>query len=395
LIEARIKLAEAEQKSVVALLEDLVRVREEELSLIEMRIDAGISVETDKLPAEAALSAARARLAAARAGSPAAKPFVVAGNDGRAEVAFATLAEAVAAARTGDAIEIRRNGPVVVDPIRVPVALAIRPAEGYRPVLQLSPEGVAGNGAILDTESPLILEGLELKRPRGPAGAPGTSVLVRTRHAPLYVTHCRFFVKGQGNALMVKCPADVTARNCLFEVDFDASSALVLAQASRSKVHVEQCILGGGGVAIEFTEPPEDMSLTFVNNTTQLFGPFLTVSQGPSKAGLEVLSKNPIRLHASGNVYEGAQPVLRAPARGRVIDVADAEQFPRGFSRLDFGKPGRGAGPGGTDLGADQELVGPGEAYQRWTKTPEYHEWRKKTNALLQAGDGKPPAGVP
>ena len=35
------------------------------------------------------------------------------------------------------------------------------------------------------------------------------------------------------------------------------------------------------------------------------------------------------------------------------------------------------AGPDGKDLGADVDLVGPGEAYERWKKTPEYQEWLK------------------
>jgi hypothetical protein len=392
LIEARIKLAEAERRSVMPLLEDLVCVREEELRQIEARIDAGALAEADGLAANARLSEARARLAMARAESPAAKPFVLPANDGRTEVGFATLAEAVAAARTGDAIEIRRNGPIVVPPIRVPVALAVRAAEGYRPVIRLSPGGVASNGAILDTKSPLILEGLELQRPGGTSKAPGTPALIRTHRASLHVAHCRFVVGGRGNALLVTSPADVTARACEFEGDPDTSSALGFAQAGRSKVHIEQCVLHGWA-AIHFTEPLEDMSVTFVNNTAWVTGPLVLVSQGPSKTG--PAAKTPIRLHASANIFYGQQPLLRAPARGRVIDISDAEQLRRGIVRLDHGMRGKGAGPGGTDLGADLDLVGPGEAYQRWTRTPEYHEWRKKTNSLMQAKDGHPPTGAP
>jgi hypothetical protein len=393
LIEARIKVAEAERKSVVALLEDLVRVREEELDQVEARIDAGTLTEADGLSAKARLSEARARLAAARAGLPPTKPFVLPGNGGRAEAGFATLAEAVAAARPGDAVEIRRNGPVVVDPIRVPVALAVRAAEGYRPVLRLSPEGVASNGAILDTKSPLVLEGLEFQGPGGPPKAPGIPALVRARRASLHVAHCRFGFRGEGDALLVTCPADVTARNCEFEGGPNASSAFGFARAGRGNVHLEQCWLSGRA-GIDFTGPPEDMSVTLVNNTAWLTGPLLQIPQGPSKAG-PAAAKSPVRLHASGNVFYGQQPLVRAPTRGRVIDSSADEQLRRGVVRLDPGTQGKGAGLGGTDLGADLGLVGPGEAYQRWTKTPEYLEWRKGTNALLRAKGGQPPTGVP
>jgi hypothetical protein len=74
LIETRIKLATAEHKPVVGLLENLVRNREEELRVMETRFEFGAVAEADVLPARQRLSEARARLAAARAESPAAKP---------------------------------------------------------------------------------------------------------------------------------------------------------------------------------------------------------------------------------------------------------------------------------------------------------------------------------
>jgi hypothetical protein len=394
LVEARIKLVGAEQKSVVDLLQDLVRVREEELDQIEKQIHAGTLTEADGQSAKARLAEARAGLATARAGSPPTKPFVLSGNEGRAEVAFATLAEAIAAARTGEAVEIRRNGTIVVHPIHVPVPLVIRAAEGYRPVLRLSPEGVAGDGAVLVTKSPLILEGLELQPPRGTTRAPGTPALVRAHRASLHVAHCRFLVRGKGNALLVTYPADVTVRNCEFEAAPDASSALAFAQAGRCKVRIEQCAFFGGGEVIAFTQPPENMSVTFVNNTANVTGPLLLV-QGPSKAGPAAALKGPIRLQASGNIFCGQQPLVRAPAHERVIDHSDAEPLQQGILRLDHGMLGHGAGPGGPDVGADMARVGPGEDYQRWTKTPEYHEWRKQTNALMQAKGGQPPTGEP
>src|SRR5262249_44636853 len=37
------------------------------------------------------------------------------------------------------------------------------------------------------------------------------------------------------------------------------------------------------------------------------------------------------------------------------------------------------AGKDKKDLGADVDLVGPGKAYERWKKTPEYQQWLKDT----------------
>src|SRR5262249_6409143 len=47
--------------------------------------------------------------------------------------------------------------------------------------------------------------------------------------------------------------------------------------------------------------------------------------------------------------------------------------------RLRPDSPGYRAGKDGKDLGADVDLVGPGVAYERWKKKPEYQQWLKET----------------
>ncbi len=74
LIEARIKLATAEQKPVIALLEELVGAREEQLRITQARFEAGAMDGADVPSAAARLSEARVRLVTARAESPETKP---------------------------------------------------------------------------------------------------------------------------------------------------------------------------------------------------------------------------------------------------------------------------------------------------------------------------------
>jgi hypothetical protein len=50
--------------------------------------------------------------------------------------------------------------------------------------------------------------------------------------------------------------------------------------------------------------------------------------------------------------------------------------------RLRPDSAGYRAGPDGKDLGADVDLVGPGEAYERWKRTPEYQQWLEDTGQL-------------
>jgi len=59
--------------------------------------------------------------------------------------------------------------------------------------------------------------------------------------------------------------------------------------------------------------------------------------------------------------------------------LADATKLSLEDIRLRPDSAGYRAGEGGKDLGADVDLVGPGPAYERWKKTPEYQEWLTET----------------
>jgi hypothetical protein len=63
----------------------------------------------------------------------------------------------------------------------------------------------------------------------------------------------------------------------------------------------------------------------------------------------------------------------------RTADAAPQQLTPEDF-RLHADSAGYRAGKDGEDLGADVDLVGPGPAYERWKKTPEYEEWLKETD---------------
>ncbi|MBW3595879.1 MAG: serine/threonine-protein kinase, partial [Planctomycetes bacterium] len=55
--------------------------------------------------------------------------------------------------------------------------------------------------------------------------------------------------------------------------------------------------------------------------------------------------------------------------------AADPELVAPDDFRLHPDSVGYRAGPDGKDLGADIDLVGPGPAYERWKKTPQYQQW--------------------
>jgi hypothetical protein len=72
--------------------------------------------------------------------------------------------------------------------------------------------------------------------------------------------------------------------------------------------------------------------------------------------------------------YEGGNVLARMEASPNRITPADF--------RLRPDSAGYRAGKDGKDLGADVDLVGPGAAYERWKKTPEYEQWLKDTGQV-------------
>ena len=88
-----------------------------------------------------------------------------------------------------------------------------------------------------------------------------------------------------------------------------------------------------------------------------------------------VLGNGRSRVRSKGSVrYQGGDLLAKA---GRAPEQLTPEDF-----RLRPDSAGYRAGKDGKDLGADVDLVGPGPAYERWKKTPEYQQWLKDTRQL-------------
>jgi hypothetical protein len=62
--------------------------------------------------------------------------------------------------------------------------------------------------------------------------------------------------------------------------------------------------------------------------------------------------------------------------------VQPAAKLAPGDYRLQQDSAGFEAGQDGKDLGADVDLVGPGAAYERWKKMPEYQQWLKDSGQV-------------
>jgi WD40 repeat protein len=396
-----------------------------------------------------------------------ARPFVVLARDGKPEQRFATLAGAVAAAAGGETIEVRGDGPFLSQPVYIRGAgLTIRAAKPFRPVIRLSPEGVAAKAPLLDCDAPLVLEGLDLQR----AGQPGEghyATLLHSRQAPLRAANCRFLLNhaGGGSCVLAEKSPACLLRNCEFITRTSTPCAVDCVCVPQGQFLMDNCLhLGGDTVAAHYRDlDPKEFSFRLARNTLVGEAFFrLNLDQPPKLSG-ELDPAPPLRVEASANVISvrhsvlvcGQSPTYLAQAKdlrpdevkallprlvawrdrgnlfapgknflaanlpstvlplqgpgsvgawerfwgvaetgSREADVVRyqggdlraklpgaAEQITPQDFRLLPGSPGKGAGEAGRDLGADVDLVGPGPAYERWKKTPEYQQWLRDVEA--------------
>jgi len=414
-----------------------------------------------KLEASSGLSTATAEKGA----------FVLLGGKGVAEREFDTLAEAVQVAIGGDIIEIRGNGPFISDPVTISnrLALTIRAGHGYRPVLRLSRGAVEDQTHLLSTNSPLVLEGLEIRCERRPTAKDSLGfVTISVSDGPLHVANCRF-VASFRHALYVDGGRRAVVTNCEFLGSPTWSDALTGRPAPGGVWELENCVQNCGGTAVScgiispdvreravrirrcslvgclpfyfyFYATPKDpesgqtaralrVEVSGSLLAGQLAGVFwapeaMNQSHTPPAVKPEDALSHLIGWRGSDNVHHrvGDGPAGRGDAMihlqagtqnqalWRVNDLATWRKFwgspetgsvqgeiryhggdlatrvtegadkltPEDF-RLRADSAGYRAGKDGNDLGADVDLVGPGAAYERWKKTPEYQQWLKES----------------
>ena len=123
--------------------------------------------------------------------------------------------------------------------------------------------------------------------------------------------------------------------------------------------------------------------------------PFAAIERDTSQKLLEVYPdlavwKAACRLENS-NLKSGTVRFEGGDIQSRLSEQP-LQLVPQDF-RLRPDSVGYQAGPDGKDLGADVDLVGPGAAYERWKRMPEYQEWLKITRQTVDGTAAESPDG--
>jgi WD40 repeat protein/serine/threonine protein kinase len=233
----------------------------------------------------------------------AAAPFVIVAKDSKADRTFAALQDALAAAQSGATIEIRGDGPFAIRPLRPgPKALTIRAGRGFRPVFKRQPGSDAQGTPLLQTEAPLILEGLELQNTTD-------SPICRVGSA-LLVSHCRLTQKGLGFGVEFS-GASLELRNT--EIICDSWTALSLSRSGAQSAVIDNCLLIGYE-AVLLTEsnqpgifPERDVRIqdsTLISLKTGTLNCRLYWPVQDRKAELEKRTSPPVRVQLERNLLD-------------------------------------------------------------------------------------------
>jgi hypothetical protein len=124
----------------------------------------------------------------------------------------------------------------------------------------------------------------------------------------------------------------------------------------------------------------------FAAGSTSVWANQLGQHLPPGSKGLEAWKR-----FWGGAEVDSLEGVLRFQGGNLLSRIyADLDQLTPGDFRLRADSAGYRAGKDGKDLGADVDLVGPGPAYERWKKTPEYQQWLKDTKQVTKAANTEP-----
>jgi WD40 repeat protein len=358
-------------------------------------------------------------------------PFVLLSRGGRVEQPFATLAEAVGAAAAGDTVEVRGDGPFWLDASGVTIdrALTIRAGAGCRPVFKLAQAqpGQGRNKHLLDIYAPVTLEGLDFDRTGEHEGPTRERAALFVQNGPLRMANCRLRTGGMAHYLVwLRHVREADVRNCLF-TGSALRSICVAFCSDGDRLTLTNCVFASTSQAVLFTEEQDRLAsslrVSLVGNTFAALplgwdhsssrelqleardnvaaGPAVIDFQHAPRGKSWKELATAVRWEGERNLYPAGGPWVEIDGRpaprseglnsgwkagtprfqGGDAQGWQAAMLETDYWRLAADSPGKGAGEGGRDLGADVDLVGPGPAYERWKKTPEYRQWLQDTSA--------------
>jgi WD40 repeat protein len=257
-----------------------------------------------------------------RAEHPAYQPFVVLARGGAAEQPFATLAEAVASAASGDTIQVCGDGPFVTRPITINAKpLTIRAGHGCQPIIRLAAADAATDAPLFWTNAELLLEGLRLERiSKNKVWKPGMPpyITLWSVGAPLHAVNCLFSQRGGTACVYAAKGAPVCdLRNCAF---LTPDAAVWWWCESGGRLSMVNCLHNGfHSLVVTYRGPLRDVAIQLKRNTFAANEVFLFCLVAPGIARDAGPDAHAISWHASENVFCSLGPLLQFLQTGEFL----------------------------------------------------------------------------
>jgi serine/threonine-protein kinase len=240
---------------------------------------------------------------------------------GRPQV-FGQLADALAAARDGDVIEVQGNGPYATPPLRTDGrALTIRAADGSRPVFLAD---APGPRPFLHADADLSLQGLEVRWIIDIASTVAEVdlaqyVVISNTRGKLALTNCRV-VNGRVNPSVGATGEELVLKDCHFQNGVGAFLRL----APGGVAHIEGCQFEGRtALATLIPGQPKKVdrpvTILLVNNTFASSAT-LDLAMGPPQ---------PLKVTARQNIFDN-EHLVRLSRRTKPVESTE----PQGLIRL-------------------------------------------------------------
>jgi serine/threonine-protein kinase len=193
-------------------------------------------------------------------------------------VRFATLEAAVAAARDGDTVTIHSPGPLTTQPLDAKgKSLTLRAGPGVRPRVVMTAREDDPWQAMIDTDRPLKVEGLDLElaensrtRQQSPTGS-----IIRCERAPLHLMDCRLKCAAGGVAIVARNVGEVVVRGCHIDAGSVGLSVEVgQGESCRVRMTDNRCMVRAEtGATLSVWAPevrqPTRVELHLIKNTLQ------------------------------------------------------------------------------------------------------------------------------
>jgi endonuclease YncB( thermonuclease family) len=257
-------------------------------------------------------------------------PFAVLARAGNVERTFATLAEAVSAAASGDTIEVRGDASIT-KPVRIAgKVLTIRAAPRTVPTLALKRNSAADAAVNLWTDSPLTLEGLSFHAiDAAPADVP-YYILLYSQKAPIRVAGCRFVMdlpRGQC-VLAADGSPRCECRNCQAILSSEPSAFVNYAYPSNGRVILSNNVVAGPSSAHALVLAPvgnaTEAACELVRNSVAMTAVAFVLGEGASALAVGK-SGGSVRVDARENVLAGTALAFGQDQNEPTRTAAEAE----------------------------------------------------------------------